>query len=93
LGVLAAITINAAAQQVRPKVLFNFVTGSVQAPPRQTATLSVKLHPSGLALTEPLELIGMRGYPMHDYAKLGHVDVEHAFTAQRCKHATRPTCD
>jgi len=47
----------------------NCVTGSVQVQPRQTATLSVKLHPTGLALTEPLELIGMRGYPMY-YDKL-----------------------
>ena len=43
----------------------NCVTGSVNVPPKQTATLSVKLHPTGLALTEPLELIGMRGNPMY----------------------------
>ena len=47
----------------------NCVTGSVQVQPKKTATLSVKLHPTGLALTEPLELIGMRGYPMY-YNKL-----------------------
>ena len=47
----------------------NCVTGSVEIRPKQTATLSVKLHPTGLALTEPLELIGMRGYPRY-YDKL-----------------------
>ncbi|MBN1845688.1 MAG: hypothetical protein JW810_08405 [Sedimentisphaerales bacterium] len=41
----------------------NCVTGSVTVAPGQIASLSVDLHPSGLALTEPLELIGMRGYP------------------------------
>ena len=47
----------------------NCVTGSVKVQAKQTATLSVKLHPTGLALTEPLELIGMRGYPRY-YDKL-----------------------
>ncbi len=41
------------------------VTGSVQVQPEKTVTLSVKLHPTGLALTEPLKLIGMRGYPRY----------------------------
>jgi len=43
----------------------NCVTGNTEVGPGASGTLNVRIFPSRWRLSEPLELVGMRGYPTH----------------------------
>jgi hypothetical protein len=43
----------------------NCVTDSISLNPQQSSTLTVRIFPCPWRLSKPLELVGMRGYPVH----------------------------